>query len=427
MKKLLSSVMALLFVFLSQTVFAADDKKEIEELRSRLDVLEKRVKDGEVVDELGHKLHPIHSLYGLKVSGDLTISAHGVNRIKGDLKQKGAAAISADVVIESPIGKDGRAVLVLDYVQGAGIQNLPPFFTAPNGNPTGYNADIESFNNDGVHVTQAYYEHTITPSLIASVGKLDITGYFDSNNFANSERTQFLATTFVNNPTIEFGGSVDFYGPGARLTWWPAENVDISLGAFEGDGDFTDTFDKPFLMAEFNLKLKPLDKEGNYRFYYWNRQGRPDVTNTANPNDPDLVRAQNSGVGLSFDQYVTNTLGVWLRAGVQREKVAQFDRHISGGFSYNGENYGRPNDSLGFAYGATFMGKDYKDFKESSTPGFKSGTEQYMELYYSYAVSDSTPGRGFHISPDLQYVINAGGDRDAAKIFLYGIRLQAFF
>ncbi|MDO8426654.1 MAG: carbohydrate porin [Deltaproteobacteria bacterium] len=427
MKKLLSSVLCLLFVFLCQASFAADEKKEIDELKSRLDVLENRVKDAEVVDELGHKLHPIHSLYGLKISGSLTVSAHGVNHIKGDAKQKGAATISADITIESPVGRDGRAVVVLDYEQGAGIQNLPAFFTGPNGNPTGYNADIESFDDNSVHLTQVYYEHNITPSLAASVGKLDITGYFDANDFANNERTQFLATIFVNNPAIEFGGSADFYGPGVRVTWFPVENIDISLGAFEGDGDFTDTFDKPFLMAELNFNFKPLDKNGNYRFYYWDRQGRPDVTNTANPNDPELARAENKGFGFSIDQSITDTVGVWLRAGAQREKVAQFDRHISGGLSITGESYGRANDSIGLAYGATFMGKDYKDFKETSSPGFKAGTEHYTELYYSYAISHAEPDRGFHITPDLQYVVNPGGDKDASKLLIYGIRLQAFF
>lgn len=421
MRRLIYILAAAVLIFLTENSWA-DEKSELEELKNRVDELEKRVKDGEVVDELGHKLHPIHSIYGLKMSGGVTMTAQG-----SDYKNnKGAGAISADIVIESPVGKDGRVISVLDFQRGAGLQNLPPFFTSPNGNPTGANNDIESFNNDQIHVAQFLYEHNIVSSLVLSVGQLDPTVYFDANLFANSERVQFLANQFANNPTIEFGASENFYGPGIRLTYSPAELLDITVAAFEGDGNYTDIFENPFLMAEADFKVKPFNKDGTYRVYYWSRKARPDLTNVANPNDATLINKENSGIGISIDQFITDTIGIWLRSGIQNEKVAQFDKHISGGLNITGEIINRPNDVIGIAYGATFMGKDYKDYKTSST-GFSSDTEQYMELYYNISVSEAPRFRGFHISPDVQYVINPGGDANASKLFIYGIRVQAFF
>ncbi len=132
-------------------------------------------------------------------------------------------------------------------------------------------------------------------------------------------------------------------------------------------------------------------------------------------------------MGFSIDQVVTDAVGVWLRAGVQREKVAQFDRHISGGVNITGEIFGRGNDAIGLGYGITLMGKDYKDYKKSVSPDFESGAEHYLELYYNISVADAPQNKGFHISPDIQYVMNPGGDTDAAKVFIYGIRLQTFF
>lgn len=432
MKRIIIIVIAVLFTAWNHSGMAESQESNkagdvsIEELKTRVGKIEDMLKEKEVVDELGHRLHPIHSIYGLKIGGGLTITAQGVAHYK-NADQHGAGAISADIVLESPVGKDGRAVAVLDFQRGAGLQNLPPFFTSPNGNATGPNNDIESFNNDQIHVAQFYYEHNIAQNLAASIGQLDITGYFDTNRFANNERIHFLANEFANNPAIEFGGTENFYTLGARLTYWPVESVDITIGAFEGNGDYADSFDKPFSMAEINFKFKPADKEGNYRVYYWKRHGRDSSANTANPNDADLLKAKNDGVGFSIDQVVTDAVGVWLRAGVQREKVAQFDRHISGGVNITGEIFGRGNDKIGLGYGMTLMGRDYKDYKKSVSPDFESGAEHYLELYYNISVADAPQNKGFHISPDIQYVMNPGGDVNAAKLFIYGIRLQTFF
>lgn len=426
MRRLFFMFMVCVLLLLNQAIQAEEkavSSGELEELKKRVDELEKRIKDGEVVDELGHKLHPIHSIYGLKISGGLTITAQGT-----DYKNsRGAAAISADIVLESPVGKNGRAVAVLDFQRGPGLQNLPLFFTSPNGNPTGPNNDVESFNNDQFHVAQMYYEHTIAGNLIASIGQLDITAYFDTNNFANNERIHFLANEFANNPAIEFGGTENFYSPGVRLTYRPVEAVDITIGAFEGNGDYADAFDKPFSMAAVNFKLKPADREGNYRIYYWDRQGRDSLVFTANPADAYLLKAENSGVGFSIDQVIIDAVGVWLRAGIQREKVAQFDRHISGGLNITGASFGRPDDAIGLGYGITLMGKIYEDYQKSNSSNFKTGAEQYMELYYNISIAEAPQLKGFHVSPDIQYVINPGGDANASNLFIYGIRLQTFF
>lgn len=405
---------------------AGAQASEMEDLKKRVEALEKGAKDTEMADELGHKLHPIHSLYGLKISGGVTMVGQGVAHLK-NADHRGAFTLSADLTLESPVGKDGRVIAVLDFQRGAGLQNLPPFFTGPNGNTTGPNNDVESFDDDRVHVAQFLYEHNITPSLVVSVGQLDPTSYFDVNEYANSERLQFLANGFVNNPAIEFGGSENFYGPGARVTWWPAEYMDITLGAFEGNGDYSNVFDNPFAMAEVNLKLSPMGKEGNYRLYYWNRQGRTDVANTATPTDQGLLKAANQGVGISIDQSLSDNTGFWIRAGQQREKIAQFDRFAAAGFHAGAEKIGRPNDYMGLGYGMAFMGNDYKDFKRTSDPAFEAGDEHYIELYYTISVAGANQTRGLHITPDIQYVINPGGDKNATDLFIYGMRLQAFF
>ncbi|MBI5888914.1 MAG: carbohydrate porin [Deltaproteobacteria bacterium] len=404
----------------------ASSSGELRQLRERIEKLEQQMSEKEVLNELGHKLHPIHSIYGLRISGGLTTTAQGSTHAKTG-PQRGAAALSADLAFESHVGENGRAAAVFDVQMGAGMRNLPPFATQPNANPTGPNNDLESFNNDNVHLAQIYYEHNVNKKLTFTVGKLDPTAYFDTNAYANTERSQFLANLFVNNPAIEFGGTADFYGPGIRATCKPNDSLGITVGAFEGKGNFNDTFNSPFFMAEVDLKLNPAGKEGKYRFYYWNRQGRPDELSAANPADARLSRAANQGAGISFDQSISSLLGVWLRAGTQREKVAQFGRFFGGGLNFSGPFASRPNDNAGFGYGADFIGKDYKEFKAGSSADFKPAAEHYLEAYYNIAIDGAKDNTGFYVTPDVQYVINPGGDREQNKLFIYGMRLQAYF
>lgn len=55
--------------------------------------------------------------------------------------------MSADLYLELPVEDRGLFLLRLDLQQSAGLTRLPPLFTAPNGNPTGPNADVESWNS----------------------------------------------------------------------------------------------------------------------------------------------------------------------------------------------------------------------------------------------------------------------------------------
>ncbi len=399
---------------------------KINELEKRIKALEDRDNDTATSTERSHRLHPVHSEFGLEITGGLTFTFHGVANVKG--LKRSEAAISGDLAIEGPIGKNGMAVIVVDFQRGLGVEGLN-LLTAPNGNPTGINADVESFNDLGVNVTQLYYEHHFFGNrLEVSVGQLDVTGYFDANDFANDERSQFMANIFVNNPSIEFGGSDNFYSPGLTLTFSPAKILDITIGAFEGDGDYARTFDSPFVMAEADFKANLYGRVGNYRVYYWNRPSRPasNLEFLADATRSELTKTVNQGAGLSLDQYVSEHLGLWLRAGAQRETVSQMKAFIGAGLYSTAWFLKREHDTMGFGYGLNFIGKDYKEFKRTNAGGFDAGNEHYMEAYYDVFLG-GLGTMGFHMAPDFQYIINRGGDRSTTDAFIYGMRLQADF
>jgi len=455
MKRLTAAGAAVAFVLAAHWAQAADSGKALERINRRLDNIERRIEgnsraleldkarhrkrleaiernladSARNTDGLGHKRHPVHSVYGLKVSGGVTFGAQGVSKIKNDMDQRGQASVSADLVFESPVGDNGAATLVLDMVRGAGISNMPTLFTSPNGNTAGPNADIEGFDSDTVHITQAYYEHSFGNGVVVTAGQLDITGYMDANEYANNETSQFMANAFVNNPAVEFGGTDNFYSPGVRLSFGFNEDIIMTVGAFEGDGDYVDTFDNPFLMAEVDVAAEIGRRPGNYRLFVWNRNGRPAslAGNLADPNDAALVEASNNGLGISIDQELTDTLGVWLRYGTQREQVARFDRFYAAGVNLSGAVFGRQGDVVGLGYAASTFGSTYKETATTADPNLRPGVEQYMEVYYNIAVGDAEQETGFHITPDFQYVIHPGGDKEATEYAVYGLRLQAYF
>ena len=54
--------------------------------------------------------------------------------------------------------------------------------------------------------------------------------------------------------------------------------------------------------------------------------------------------------------------------------------------------------------------------------GTEPADELHLELYYNLKVNE-----GLSISPDIQWVNNAGGDRDCSSVWVFGVRSQLSF
>src|SRR3989338_6293101 len=219
------------------------------------------------------------------------------------------------------------------------------------------------------------------------MGKMDPTALFDANAVANSETNQFLADIFVNNLALEFGGDANGGNAGVSIGYRFTSIYDKGLkvvgriGMFEGDGDFKDVLDRPFLIAELDTWMPFYGLNGNYRIYGWvNNNKHTDLLDSSKDN------LSNQGFGVSLDQQVSN-------------------------------------DVIGIAYGASHVSSKYKA-ASLGLDGYAANAsyEHYLEAYYKYWAS-----KNLSISPDLQYVINPGGDNAKDSIFIYGVRMQATF
>jgi hypothetical protein len=416
---------------ISQAGEVEEMKREMEDLKERVRQIEGQ--QVEVRDIKGHRLHPIRGLFKTTISGGFTGIVQGsINNEERFGGERSEGSMSTDLFIEAPVNEHGVVLLRFDVVQGEGLASMPSLFTNANGNTTGPNNDIEGFNEPRLNINEARYEHaSYNDSLRIILGQIDLTSWFDENNLANDETMHYLAQQFDNNPTIEWGGSENFFGPGLILVLAPLETVSTSIGWFEGNGNYEKIFRQPFLIGQVSLKTNWAAKEGNYRFYGWGRL-TPHCNSGSDASiflscelvpsaDQIRIKESNAGFGISLDQQISESIGIWARFGYQDPDVSQFDKAIVAGTVLSNGIPGRSNDAIGIAYGAVFPSNAY----ESAT-GF-SDVEHYAEIYYKYVFYGDGETHGLHITPDVQIIANPGGNGMIDPVYVWGIRTQVNF
>ena len=181
-----------------------------------------------------------------------------------------------------------------------------------------------------------------------NVGKLDVTHYFDRNFFAEDETRRFLNAALIGNPLLD----PPVNGPGASIRvsqgeWRYAFGVQ-ALDDFSGDHSGL-----PYLIGELGRrKIFPLD--GHYRL--WARGGS--VTNRRQ----DLTW----GTGVSIDQLVSDTTGIFVRAGASRRDGQGMTSHSwSAGLQHTPTWLGRPKDLAGIGYGVLRDGDGHEHAAEA--------------------------------------------------------------
>jgi len=158
-------------------------------------------------------------------------------------------SLSADFEIGMKFFDHGRGFVHVEAGIGNGLNSDAPFdsllfgVTNADANPGVRERDIE--------VAEAYYEGFYFDKAFTFIlGMLDPVVYFDENEVANNETSQFLNGGFVNNTCVEFPG----YSLGAVIKVQPLSWLSIKGGLFEGDSDWNDIERDPFWIAQLGLQ-----------------------------------------------------------------------------------------------------------------------------------------------------------------------------
>lgn len=423
---------------------AGEVQDEIDALKERIRQLERNLaSQNRRIDEQGQKIQDHDSdlkqfeTVKTAVSGlDIDVSAtsvvqgtynnddnyeevFGVPRTGDDWD----AQYTVDVAISSKIGETGTALLLLKAGEGLGVNDEVLSFGRPNDDAIGDDADV--------NVSEVWYEHSfLDGTIVATVGKLDLRRWVDTNAVANDEDTQFLNGAFVNNLAIDLPQDYaeEDFTYGARLSFIPSDMFAINLGYVETDGDFEEIFSDNFYIAEIALKPKFGELQGAYRVYGWLNNSDHTELDDITENDEEGY-----GAGISIDQQLTPDVTAFGRFGWQDADLYPIEYAWSAGFQVDGNLWGRQDDMFGIAYSRADTSDDYRDlireqgrvlrprWLRQDSPFDSKPAEHVAEAYYRIQCN-----KHLAITPDVQYIENMRG-YDSDAVVILGVRAHVSF
>jgi high affinity Mn2+ porin len=280
-----------------------------------------------------------------------------------------------------------------------------------------------------------------------SAGKFSASDFFDANNYSHDPRTQFMNWALLESAAWDFPADALGYTVGF-VAEWNTRDWAVRYGIFMMPAVSNGTMLDPHVedahgqVLEFDRRYGAGDVAGNLRpFVYWNQAHMGNYTDAlANPDIADALvesRAYRSkvGLGLSWDQGLTKDLGSFVRLSWDDGRTESFaytevDRSAAAGLSLSGEAWGRKDDTFGVAGVVNGIASSHQAYLAAGgTQGLilgdgalNYGLEEIVETYYSFQVV-----KWLSISPDFQYVLHPGYNRDRGPVPIYALRAHLQF
>lgn len=227
-------------------------------------------------------------------------------------------------------------------------------------------------------------------NLALTIGRLDLTAFFDRNAVANDETSQFVGDALVNNPMLGLSSN----GAGLAAVYDPRGSWNLKLGVQQSETDATNLSQSLFSLGEIGYRARPRGLgEGNYRGWY--------RTDNSSGDHKDAF-------GLSVDQRLTPAITVFGRYGSEQavDAATGHDHFFSGGLQLQTHLVLNPLDTWGLGYARLKMASDDQ--------------EQLLEAYYNLHLSEK-----LHLSLHLQYATDTDPVGAKRSYLVPGVRIQA--
>ena len=276
--------------------------------------------------------------------------------------------------------------------------------------------DLNTLNDnnpgdDGVNVLELYYfQGLLEGKLKLLAGKSEPVLLIDVNSYANDEYSQFVGKPFVNDvvldaenifaPLISVGYS---FNPQWKIDALVQSTNRPLLSSDQQKSRYDDVFDTPFVSAQLTYTSLDLERDliGNYRLYTFFATYERDKLDGNG-------KQKGWGVGISFDQQISQKAGLFARAGYHNEEVYEVEWQWTVGAELSRLFPGREKDRLGIGLAGLHISDNVE----------LNDTEYHFEAYYKFLIGDA-----FSITPDIQYVANPFGDSSGDGIFAGMVRL----
>jgi high affinity Mn2+ porin len=278
-------------------------------------------------------------------------------------------------------------------------------------------------------------------------GRFSLTDYFDNNAYTHDPRTQFLAWG------VMYNGAWDYPADTRGYTWGIVQELHTQNWSFrygiaaEPSAANGPRFDRRLFrdhgqVAEVERRYVIRRRAGALRVLaYGNRARAGDYREalrlaaqtgtTPNVFLTDKIGTLKYGFGVSFDQALSNTVGVFTRLGWNDGKTQSYaftaiDRLATGGISVKGTPWHRKDDIAATSFTASGASAVHREYLSAGGLDFLIGDgrlnyapEYVWESYYAARVLP-----GFYTSFDLQRDTNPAYNHDRGPVMIYSIRLH---
>lgn len=209
------------------------------------------------------------------------------------------------------------------------------------------NLDSTAYETEYLYLANLFLEQRLLDGkVLLAAGKMNFPLLFDTNKIADWD---FFSLSLARNAAFPHR----FHTIGAFVRYDPADWLYVQAGIMDAQGIRSETgFNTAFhgeayflSMYELGIRTQIAGREGNYRFDLW-YDPQP-----LRRHDGTGYERDNVGFGVSFDQMLTDRVGVFARYGWNDGDVRTFGNYWSLGGTWTGPLPGRDKDVLGFGFG----------------------------------------------------------------------------
>ncbi len=284
--------------------------------------------------------------------------------------------------------------------------------------------------------------------LVITIGKFGVTDIFDTNKYAHDPRGDFMNWAIVDTGTFDYAAEAWGFSYGAAAEWyqgdWTVRGGVFDQSTVPNSTDLDPTFQQFQWVGEIERRYELWGQPGKLAVTGFLTRGRMGsfadaialAQATGAPADIAAVRQYKSrgGLSLNLEQQITEQVGVFARAGFANGNVepydfADIDRTAVAGVAVNGKQWGRPDDTFGFAGVINGISSIHQQFLNDGGLGIlvgdgqlpHPGPEKIIETYYELPMSF------VKLTIDYQFISNPGYNSDRGPVSVIGARLHSQF
>ena len=285
--------------------------------------------------------------------------------------------------------------------------------------------------------------------LVITAGKFSVTDIFDTNDYAHDPRGDFMNWSLIDTGSFDYAADAWGYTTGGAIEWyqgrWTARAGVFNLSVIPNNEVLEKSFSQFQMLGELEERHTFRGRPGTVKITGFISRGRMAKFDDAvdlgrltgkTPSVADVRHYRSrAGVSVNLQQQITDTLGVFARAGVsdgrfETYEFADIDRTVSAGLSLKGAAWGRKADTIGFAGVMNGISDAHKRYLAAGGLGVligdgqlpHPGPEDILETYYNFA-----PVGPAQITLDYQFVNNPAYNRDRGPVSIVSARAHVRF